>query len=329
VFLIRTPGQSGGKNGSSCNGHHPQVAPGAKGEDRGHGQHQGLEWREAPIAEEDAGGGQRKKEQNEIARRAERQRHHFSNAVQHTGLRAQLPGDFVDPGAVRIEAGCPDAGGQSQPKVARRRAFGIRLPPARQPGLNGRNAQYQQSIDELNMHVRPHREEKRQPQQLASPAHAPRVHQDVHLDGKKQNREQPRPRGAHPGEAKHDCDGQHRALGEVRLEPAGHVINGSRDQRHHGRGKNQQTFQIHPRVKLEQHQFEEPAVSLPGRTAGHAGEGIGVRKRMVLKNPLARPQMPPDVGIDDRFGGAAQADEREYRYQKSDQERARDLVRGL
>ena len=163
------------------------------------------------------------------------------------------------------------------------------------------------------MQVGPQREDQRQPQQLAALAGLPHVHQDVHLQRKKQNREEPRPRRAHARKAEHHGDGQHRALREIRLQPAHHVINRRGDQRHHGRRENHQPLQIHPPVELEQNQLEQPAIRLPRGRAAYPRERIGMRKAVVLQDPLARAQVPPDVWVGDRSGGAAQAYERRNR----------------
>src|ERR1700722_204957 len=86
------------------------------------------------------------------------------------------------------------------------------------------------------------------------------------------------------------------------------MAQGDGDREDHSSGVAKSADHAETLEQLDDDQLEEPAVGLPGLTGERPGEGIDARNGVMLQNPLAGTEMPPNVGV--AGGGCVNAHER-------------------
>ncbi len=183
----------------------------------------------------------------------------------------------------------------------------------------------EQAVDELDVEIAPEGEEEREQEQLAGASGATGLHEDVHFEDEEEDGEHPGAGRIEVGEAEAGDEGEQDDDGEVALKAVDHVAEGAGDGEDHGGGVGDDAGEAEALEEVDGEELEEPAVGLPGFSGVDGGEGVGVGDVVVLEDPLAGAEMPPDVGIG--YDGEVEADERGDGQDEGEDEGVRELVR--
>ena len=163
---------------------------------------------------------------------------------------------------------------------------------------SGEQSNHEEAVNKLNVAVRPDQKHQRQPVQKLDTAGAMGLQQQGERHGEQDHRQKNRP--WHQAEQK--CRAADRSQNarnpELSRKSADHPVHGIRNRHGEQRAKDSDADEAEPGIGAGQQYFITPAVGRPRTIGGGAGKDSGVRKGVVLDDPVANFKMPPDIEIE-------------------------------
>ncbi len=184
---------------------------------------------------------------------------------------------------IRVDQRCQSANYRQEPETihpGRIRRIGRILSHACDDPVNQRRdtrqAEDEQPVDELNVHVRPKNEQHRQPPRQPILAAGAEIQDHVECERGEQDREHPRPLFEQRRQGQNGSGGQSGGREETRLAPGYQTMDGSNDRERQDRLKDHRPSQAErPLQAVEQH-LEEPAVRYPRLRRGFKSCTAGI-----------------------------------------------------
>ena len=166
-----------------------------------------------------------------------------------------------------------------------------------QQGLDDGQAENHQPQDELDVHVRPQREQRHEPQQQPAIARPAGRQQQVQLDDEQKNAEQPGSRRLDGDQPEDRRQRQHDRGSPIRAQAAKEAVKSRHDPDREGSGVEHQPAQPERPVESVKDYLRQPAIGGPGASRALGGEAVGRGPGTVGEDPLGRLEVPPDVGV--------------------------------